>query len=138
MKIFEYLFIILGILFLAFVAFGLQKDEGMGAVDNFCAPVNWAGNISVSMSAIIDPHSEAETKKAFTQMNYSCRYIGWRLFFEKQYEAWKKQQKLEREAGVVYPRPDTAGRTVARYSQSGQSVHPVTDGENIVNQGAPK
>ncbi len=137
MKIFEYVFIILGIFFLGFVAFGLRTEQGYGAVKNFCAPVNWLGNVSVSTSAVIDKHTEADTQKAFQHMHYSCEYIGWRLFFESKYKAYEKKRREEERAGVVPQTPKTARyRTQARYPGT-ESVNPVQDGIGIVNQGAP-
>jgi hypothetical protein len=135
LRFFEYLFLILGIVFGAYVVSGLRTEQGWGAVTNFCAPVNWMGNVSVSMSAVIDERTEAFTQKSFQEMHYDCEYIGWRLFFEQKYVQWKKQQKLLREAGGDTARADTS--VTARYHDSGTD-NPVTGGEDIINQGAPK
>ncbi len=140
MKIFEYVFIILGIMFIAYVALGLRVNQGMGAVDNFCQPINWAGNVAVSIAAQVDPHTENITHKSMTHLHYSCEYIGWRLFFEKQYLAWKKQQEALKAAGLntTVPAQTPQYKTEARYqSTDSYNGNPVGTGENVVNQGAP-
>lgn len=142
MKIFEYVFIILGIIFIAYVAIGLRINQGMGAVDNFCQPITWAGNIAVSISAQIDPHTEEITHKSMVHLHYSCEYIGWRLFFEHQYLAWKKQQKALKEAGLnqSIQNQNPQYKTKARYQSTGSyddDGNVVGAGENVVNQGAP-
>lgn len=107
----------------------------MGAVDNFCQPVQWVGNFSVSISAVIDEHAEAQTSHAFKKMHYDCEYMGWRMFFEKQYLQYKKEQKEERRAQKDGSR--ARYRTEARYVPQ-SSINPVAAGENTVNQGAPE
>ncbi|WP_414039336.1 hypothetical protein ACJU26_08905 [Acidithiobacillus sp. M4-SHS-6] len=116
MKIFDYVFIILGIIFIGYVMLGLKTDDGMGAIDHFCQPVHWAGNVAVSIAAEVDPHAEAVTQSSLNRLHYSCEYIGWRLFFEKRYEAWKKAQRAKQETQAY------RSRTLARYR--GATVNP--------------
>lgn len=63
-------------------------------IERGCQPVNWAGNIAVSLVAFVEPSWEAGTKHAFSRGNYVCRYTIWRLIYGDRWQKAHPNQKL--------------------------------------------
>lgn len=57
-----------------------------------CTPINWGGNLVVSITQLVTPKYQASVQHAFEKLDYGCRFSLWRLFYEKEY------LKQEREA----------------------------------------
>ena len=82
-----------GLLFLAFVGWVLLAGSGGDRINRFCEPVGWAGNVVVSVSALATgPSGQKKVQKVFNRTEYGCRYITWRLFYQKSYEQWQAEQ----------------------------------------------
>lgn len=84
------------IFFLSWVLI-LPADTKLEKIDRFCAPINWFGNVSVSVSALISDKYPDKVDYAFKKFNYGCRYTIWRLFYEDQYNKENKLIKPEKQ-----------------------------------------
>lgn len=75
-----------GLIFLGFVAwiffFTSNPSE---RIQRTCAPITWAGNVTVSLSALVVPSYQQGTQRWFDKFGYGCEYTIWRLFYQKQY-----------------------------------------------------
>ncbi len=97
---------IVAILVMVFFTWILLPSNSNERYSRACAPIQWTGNVAVSMASFIAPQGEAGTKKTFDSMDYACRFSIWRLFNEKDYQIWLKAnpggyqaQKAQPEAG---------------------------------------
>jgi len=77
--------------FLGWVMLATQPNERLARA---CAPVEWAGNVTLSATAILDPSGEAATKHFFDQTDYACQYTLWRLFYG---QAWEREHEKKRQ-----------------------------------------
>lgn len=82
-----------GLLFLGFVGWVLLAGSGGGRIDRFCGPVGWSGNVVVSVSALAtSPAGQKKVQDVFNRAEYGCRYVTWRLFYQKDYSKWQAEQ----------------------------------------------
>ena len=81
-----------GMLFLAFVAWVFISGTPQERINNVCRPIGWTGNVIVSMSALVLPDHQARMQGYFDKLEYGCRYMTWRLFYQEAYNAYKAQQ----------------------------------------------
>lgn len=80
--------------FIGWVMLATQPNERFVRA---CTPVQWIGNVTLSVTAFVDPSGEAATKHFFTNTGYACRYMLWRLFYG---QAWEREQKRLRDQGL--------------------------------------
>lgn len=83
-----------GLLFLIFVGWILVASTPTGRIENFCRPVGWTGNFTTSMSSLVVPSQQARVQGWFAKVEYGCRYITWRFFYQEEYNAWKATQSV--------------------------------------------
>lgn len=77
-----------GFLFLAFVAWIFIAGDGNKRIENFCAPVGWTGNLVVSLASLTVSDQASSTQKWFDKFEYGCRYMTWRVFYQKEYNKY--------------------------------------------------
>ena len=82
-----------GFLFLAFVAWIFIAPNGETRIQHACSPVSWAGNVAVSLTALAVPEGQGGVKKWSEKAEYGCEYTAWRLFYQKKYDEYLKNQK---------------------------------------------
>ena len=58
-----------------------------------CRPVDWTGNVVVSLTAFAGPTWEADVQHTFDRMDYMCRYVIWRLVYGQDWERTHHGQK---------------------------------------------
>lgn len=78
----------LGIFSLLFIVFALWVAVAPGGEQRIirtCEPVNWAGNLTVSIGQLIFPEYQDSVQEFFDKGNYSCRFVVWRLIYEDRY-----------------------------------------------------
>ena len=109
-----------GLLFLAFVGWVLLAGSGGERINRFCEPVGWAGNVVVSVSALATgPEGQAKVQKVFNHTEYGCRYITWRLFYQKSYDQWKATQSGTSVPGVPAASKPSVKASVPMHASSG-------------------
>jgi pyruvate/2-oxoglutarate dehydrogenase complex dihydrolipoamide acyltransferase (E2) component len=82
-----------GMLFLAFVAWVFLSGTPDERIKSACRPVGWAGNVVVSVSALVLPDQQTRVQGYFNKFEYGCRFLTWRLFYQDAYNAWLAQQQ---------------------------------------------
>lgn len=73
-----YIFAVLIALYVGWIVFA---SGPMQRIDRGCQPINWMGNLSVSVMAFVNPAWEKQTKHFFDRTDYVCRYSIWRLAY---------------------------------------------------------
>lgn len=89
-----------GILFLVFVGWVLIAGQPSKRIDRVCAPVEWTGNLSTSLAALVVPQYQRNLNHWFGKVDYACEYMVWRLLYQ---EDWNRYQ-----AGLAAQRADAA------------------------------
>ena len=74
-----------GLVFLGFVVWIFMAVDGSARIERGCRPVGWAGNVAVSLTALVLPKEQNAVKKGADKAEYSCRYATWRLFYQADY-----------------------------------------------------
>lgn len=54
-------------------------------MERFCAPIGWVGNLTTSTTALTKEEHTATAQSWADKMQYSCEYLLWRLFYQKDY-----------------------------------------------------
>ena len=72
----------------AFVAWVLLAPGPMARIDRTCTPLQWAGSGIVSLTALTAPKYEIDVQDGTHRVVYGCRYSLWRLFSQKNYDAY--------------------------------------------------
>ena len=85
---------------LAFLVWVLLASSPRDRLDRACRPVDWGGNILVSLSALFSADNIPAIQKFIANTDYSCQYTLWRLFYEDDFkQALRKKQQKGSEAG---------------------------------------
>jgi len=50
-----------------------------------CEPINWVGNLATSTTALSKEDHTLTAARWSDKLNYSCRYIIWRLLYQDEY-----------------------------------------------------
>lgn len=82
-----------GLLFLAFVGyvfFATSPSERMGRV---CSPIDWVGNASTSLTALVTPQYQFNVQNAFDKVDYGCQFLLWRMFYQAEYNKYLEEEK---------------------------------------------
>lgn len=89
-----------GVLFVVFAVWIVLAQGSTARIERACEPVNWIGNIAVSITALSGANTKNQdsVQGVINQFNYGCRYSIWRLFFEKEYlQSLKDKEAAERD-----------------------------------------
>jgi len=81
----------LSMAFLLFVGWIFLATDPHERLDRGCRPVDWTGNLVLSLSAFVYPQGQTAVDATFKKIDYACQYTVWRLIYE---EDWKAQQEL--------------------------------------------
>lgn len=76
-----------GLTILGFILWIFFTSNPLTRIDRACSPINWAGNVTVSLTALTVPKYQDDMQKWFTKFDYGCQYTIWRLFYQKEYNA---------------------------------------------------
>lgn len=82
--VFGYLF---GLAVVVYIGWIVMAMSPMQRISRGCMPISWAGNLTVSLVAFLNPQWEAGTDHFFDRTDYVCRYSVWRLIYGQE---WKK------------------------------------------------
>jgi hypothetical protein len=82
----------LSICFVVFMAWIFMSTDVHERLDRACKPVDWTGNVVLSMAAFVAPKSQTSVDAFFKKTDYACQYTIWRLIYE---DEWKAQQQTE-------------------------------------------
>lgn len=74
-----------GVLMVIFIGWIFITGDSAERMERACKPVEWTGNMAVSLVALTYPSGQRRTQMAFENMDYGCQYSLWRLFYETDY-----------------------------------------------------
>lgn len=77
--------ILIGIPVLCFVFWVFTAPIPSTRIERFCEPINWIGNVATSSTALAVEGHTATTVRWSDKLNYSCKYMVWRLFYQEAY-----------------------------------------------------
>ena len=83
-----------GYVFLGFIAWVFLAASPQQRIEHLCRPVGWIGNGTVSMSTLVVPNQQERVQGWFDKVEYSCRYVTWRLVYQEDYNKWLATQQV--------------------------------------------
>lgn len=79
--------ILLGIPVLMFVWWVFTAPVPQERIVRVCEPINWVGNLGTSATALATDNHTGTAERWSDKLDYSCQYMIWRLFYQKDYNA---------------------------------------------------
>lgn len=95
-----------GLLVLAFIVWTFLAPNPDTRIERVCSPVQWGGNVATSLAALTTPAFELSVQQGMNKLDYGCQYAVWRLFYQKQYNAYllaKEKQAVPGQTSTVAP-----------------------------------
>lgn len=83
-------------------------------MDRTCVPVEYMDKAGTGGMQLVDPTWGQATHKFFENMQYGCRFVVWRMFYE---EDWKRAQQTQ-------VQPATAPASAPSSTPSGGAARP--------------
>ena len=124
-----------GLLFLAFVGWVLLASSGGDRINRFWEPTGWAGNVVVSVSALATgPEGQKKVQKVFDHAEYGCRYITWRLFYQKTYDQWVAAHATTPESKTAAAAVKAPAVSAASAAQASPAAPDAKQGKSGVKQ----
>ena len=77
----------------AFIAWVLLAPNASMRINRVCRPLHWASSGVVSLTALTAPKYEADAQDGGNRVVYGCEYSIWRLFYQKDYDAYLAAQR---------------------------------------------
>ena len=77
----------------AFIAWVLLAPDASMRINRVCRPLHWASSGVVSLTALTVPKYEADARDGGNRVVYGCEYSIWRLFYQKDYDAYLAAQR---------------------------------------------
>lgn len=77
--------LLLGVPVLFFVIWIFMAPNPQERITRGCEPINWLGNVATSTTALSAETHVGTTSKWSDKLNYSCKYLVWRLFYQADY-----------------------------------------------------
>ena len=104
----------------AWVIWIVMATDASVRISRGCEPVNWTGNLTVTIAAVMDPTWEAGTQRFFDRTDYVCRLSLWRLFYER---AWRGTHPKAKEPGFPDSEPPRESAPAADPQQQSGGEH---------------
>lgn len=86
---------IFGLAILGFIVWAFATSNPAERIDRVCRPVAWGGNVATSVAALTTAKYQENVNNLFSKVNYGCQYTVWRLFYQKEYNAYQEQLRLQ-------------------------------------------
>jgi hypothetical protein len=86
-----------------------------------CRPISWASSGIVSLTALTAPKYETDAQNGGNRVVYGCEYSIWRLFYQKDYDAYlsaQRQRLLGPRVGPLHPIPNAAAAAANQPAQA--------------------
>ena len=72
----------------AFIAWIFFASSPTVRINRACRPLHWGSSGLVSLTALTAPKYETSVQNGGNRVVYGCEYSLWRLFYQKQYDAY--------------------------------------------------
>lgn len=105
---------LVGIPLLVFVLWVIFAPVPQARIERACSPITWVGNLTTSTTALAKEEHTATAATWADKLEYSCQYMLWRLFYQKQYNEAIKAGLIKAPEGYqieVTPAPEEPGLT---------------------------
>lgn len=118
--------ILLGIPILCFVFWVFTAPMPANRIERVCEPINWVGNVATSTTALTaDSHTQTSVRWS-DKMNYSCKYMVWRLFYQEAYNKAVNAGEVKPAAGTEQAKDaPTTDKTTTLPKEGEKVVAPV-------------
>lgn len=120
-----------GLVFLGFVFWIISATTPLSRIENACRPVGWTGNVVTSLSALVLPAQQAKVQSWFDKLEYGCRYMTWRLFYQEAYNQWKKSNDITAPAIEPMIAPDKKSVTEKPVAEKAAAPASAASGEAL-------
>lgn len=98
------------VLIVGFLFWSLMASNPGAKMERACKPVDWFGNMTVSLVAVTAESWVPKTAHGFDKVNYTCQYMLWRLFYEKSWQKAVAEGRVDPETGrAVIPGENGGG-----------------------------
>lgn len=84
---------IIGLGLLFFILWIFMGGDASDRLERGCKPVAWAANVVGSVAALGAPKYQNTVQQWGDNLNYSCEFTGWRLFYSADYAKWVADQQ---------------------------------------------
>lgn len=78
---------IISLLVIVYIGWVMLATTPESRMERACRPVQWTGNVTVSLTNLTVPQWQAQVQDLFDRGEYGCQYSLWRLFYESEYKA---------------------------------------------------
>lgn len=75
---------------LAWIGSVLITTDPQKRIDRFCVPVEYTDRAATSGMQLLDASWGASTHKFFENIQYGCRFVVWKMFYE---EEWNRSRE---------------------------------------------
>jgi hypothetical protein len=109
----------------AFIAWVFLAPNPSVRISRVCRPISWASSGIVSLTALTAPKYETDAQDGGNRVVYGCEYSIWRLFYQKDYDAYLSAQRrrlLAPRVGPLQHCPSVAAPTAPGASGPGHQV----------------
>ena len=79
--------LVFSMIFVFFIGYVVISTDPHERLERACQPVDWMGNLTLSLVAFVKPDAQAGVNSFFEKTDYACQYTLWRLLHEKDYKA---------------------------------------------------
>lgn len=112
------------ILIVFFIVWSLLAGDRSEQLERACRPVDWFGNMAISVVAVTYNDGVQATARGFEQIDYTCQYMLWRLFYESSYQKAVADGLIDPETGEAIVDKKTAVKAMRRDSGTEQTERP--------------
>ncbi|WP_018234317.1 hypothetical protein [Thioalkalivibrio thiocyanodenitrificans] len=76
---------IFSLLVIVYIGWMFLAPDSSTRIERACAPIEWTGNLAVSVTALTVPDGQVTVRESFEKLDYGCQYTLWRAFYERDY-----------------------------------------------------
>lgn len=126
--------LLVGVPVLFFIIWVFAAAVPQDRIARGCEPINWLGNVATSTTALSTESHATTTARWSDKLNYSCKYMVWRLFYQDEYNKAVAAGLVKPAASVpakASPAPAAVApaavpATTAQEAPAGSAAQPIT------------
>lgn len=113
--------LLVGVPVLFFILWVFAAAVPQDRIARGCEPINWLGNVATSTTALSTEAHATTTARWSDKLNYSCKYMVWRLFYQDEYNKAVA-------AGLVKPAASVPAKTSGAPAAAPTTTNPAPAG----------
>lgn len=131
--------ILIGIPILCFVFWVFAAPIPANRIERVCEPINWVGNIATSTTALSTEGHTSSAVRWSDKLNYSCKYMVWRLFYQEAYNKAVEAGDVKPAAGTEQAQDAaTSSKTTTLPTQGEQVMKPTAAPSSAPSPATPE